>query len=259
MKTEKIMNRTIMSIAALAAAVCVIGAVKATSHAASAASNCGASCDTMKHRVAMSDVMNMPQMGTTSSTMTMGPHMTLSPARAAQPGDLQRANAVVAALRVTLSKYQDYRAAQADGYVQFLPNIKQPRYHFTNKSNALAAEFGFDASRPTSLIYAKDAAGFKLLGAMYTAPRSATPDQLDVRIPLSIARWHEHVDICWGPPGTDKSKYLGPGAQFGLLGSISTRNGCDAASGRFQPVLFNWLVHVYPFEIDPAKIWRVDM
>jgi hypothetical protein len=254
-----VMKRVVMSIAAITAAICVFGAVKASSHAATVPVSCGGSCDTAPHRVAMNDSMNMPQMGSASSDMAMGPHMKLSPARSAQPGDRERANAIVAGLRVTLSKYQDYHAAQADGYVQFLPNVKQPRYHFTNRSNALAAEFGFDAARPTSLIYEADGAGYKLLGAMYTAPRVAAPDQLNSRIPLSVARWHQHVDICWGPRGTDKSTYLGPAARFGLLGSISTQTACDAAGGRFQPVLFNWMVHVYPFETDPAKIWRVDM
>jgi hypothetical protein len=259
LKAEVIVKRVVISIAAVAAAVCVFGAVKASSHTTNPVAGCGTSCDTAQHRVAMNNTMNMPQMGAATSDMTMGPHMTLTTVRAAHPGDQQRANAVVATLRETLAKYQDYRAARADGYVQFLPNIKQPRYHFTNRSNALAAELGFDATRPTSLLYAKDGDGYKLLGAMYTAPRAATPDQLDARIPLSIARWHQHVDICWGPPGTDKSNYLVPGARFGLLGSISTRTACDAARGRFQPVLFNWMVHVYPFETDPAKVWRVDM
>jgi hypothetical protein len=207
----------------------------------------------------MADSMNMPQMGSTSSDMAMGPHMKLSPVRPVQPGDVERANAVVSTLRAVLSKYSDFHAAQADGYKQFLPNVKQPRYHFTSWVNALGAERSFDAARPTSLIYEKDGDGYKLLGAMYTAPRSYTPDQLDARLPLSIARWHQHVDICWGPQGTDKSRYIGPGAQFGLLGSIDTQTACDAAGGRFQPVLFNWMVHVYPFETDPAKIWRVDM
>ena len=253
------MNRVVVSIAALAAALCLFGAVKASSHAAVAPAACGGSCDMSKHQVAMDDSMNMPQAGDRSSGTAMGPHMKLSPTRPLQPGDQARANSVVATLRTTLAKYQNYRVAEADGFVQFLPNVKQPRYHFTNKSNAMAAERGFDATRPTSLLYEKDGDGFKLVGAMYTAPRAATPDQLDARLPLSIARWHQHVNICWGPPGTIKSQYLGPGARFGLLGSISTQTACDAASGRFQPVLFNWMVHIYPFETDPARMWRVDM
>jgi len=253
------MRRVIIPIAAIVAVVFILGAVKASSHAATAAASCSSTCNVAQHRVAMANPMSMPQMGSTASDQTMGPHMTLTPVRTSRPGDQARADSVVAALRTVLSKYQDYRVAQADGYEQFLPNVKQPRYHFTNRTNALAAEHGFDPTRPTSLLYDKAANGYTLVGAMYTAPRNFTADQLDARIPLSIARWHQHVNICWGPLGTDKSRYLGPGAQFGLLGSISTQAACDNAGGRFQPVLFNWMVHVYPFETDPAKVWRVDM
>jgi hypothetical protein len=253
------MRPAVISIAAIAAALCVLGAIKASSRAATSASPCSITCNVAQHRVAMGDSMSMPPMGSASTDMTMGPHMKLSPTRAVQPGDAERANAVVTTLRATLSKYQDYRVAQADGYKQFLPNLKQPRYHFTSRANAMAAELAFDPTRPTSLLYDRNGDTFKLVGAMYTAPRNATPDQLEARLPLSIARWHQHVDICWGPAGTAKSKYFGSNAQFGLLGSIDTQSACDATGGRFQPVIYNWMVHVYPFETDPAKIWRVDM
>jgi hypothetical protein len=253
------MRHVIISIAAIAAAVFVVGAVKASSHAATAAPSCDSTCNVAQHRVAMADPMSMPPMGSSASAQSMGPHMTLSPLRTIRPGDQARADAIVATLKTVLAKYKDYRVAQADGYEQFLSNIKQPRYHFTNRANAMAAEQGFDPTRPTSLLYDKTGDSYTLVGAMYTAPRKFTADQLDVRIPLSIARWHQHTNICWGPLGTDKSRYLGPGAEFGLLGSISTQAGCDAAGGRFQPVLFNWMVHVYPFETEPSRIWRVDM
>src|ERR1700680_633820 len=123
---EKGMRPVVISLAAIAVAMCVLGAIKASSRAATGASPCSSTCDVAQHRVAMTDSMNMPQMGSSASDMTMGPHMKLSPARAVRPGGVQRANAVVATLRVTLSKYQDYRVAQADGYKQFLPNVKQP-------------------------------------------------------------------------------------------------------------------------------------
>ena len=28
-----------------------------------------------------------------------------------------------------------------------------------------------------------------------------------------------------------------------------------ASGGIFHPVIFGWMVHVYPFERDPAKTW----
>jgi hypothetical protein len=44
--------------------------------------------------------------------------------------------------------------------------------------------------------------------------------------------------------------------EFGLTGSIATKGGCDAAGGRFYPVIFGWMVHVYPFESSRQKIWE---
>jgi hypothetical protein len=211
------MRHIIISVAAIAAAVFVVGAVKASSHAATATPSCNSTCNVAQHRVAMADPMNMPPMGSVKPDQTMGPHMTLTPVRSARPDDQARADAVVATLRTVLAKYMDYRVAQADGYKQFLPNIKQPRYHFTNRANAMAAEQGFDPTRPTSLLYDKTGDSYTLVGAMYTATRNFTAAQLDARIPLSMARWQQHVNICWWPLGTDKSRYLGPGAEFGLL------------------------------------------
>ena len=36
--------------------------------------------------------------------------------------------------------------------------------------------------------------------------------------------------------------------KFGLKGSIATEDACSAAGGRFHPVVFGWMVHVYPYE-----------
>ncbi len=30
------------------------------------------------------------------------------------------------------------------------------------------------------------------------------------------------------------------------------------AGGTFHPVIFNWMVHVYPFETEQANIWSVE-
>jgi hypothetical protein len=88
---------------------------------------------------------------------------------------------------------------------------------------------------------------------MYTAPKRLTEDQLNERIPLSIAHWHEHVNLCLPPKGVG----IGQAdlTQFGLRGAIATQDACDAAGGRWMPIVFNWMVHVYPYETDPAKIW----
>ncbi|HEY7993691.1 MAG TPA: hypothetical protein VID24_05750, partial [Candidatus Eremiobacteraceae bacterium] len=110
---------------------------------------------------------------------------------------------------------------------------------------------------PTSLLYERTSDGYKLIGAMYTAPRAATLADLDARVPLSVAHWHEHVNFCKGPPGSTRDDYLGPHARFGLEGSIATADACSAAGGTFIPVIFNWMVHVYPYERNTTDVWKV--
>jgi len=188
----------------------------------------------------------------------MALHMTMTSLRPIKPGDQQRADAIVAAAKEAMAPYQDYRKALADGYRIFLPNIPQPLYHFTKYENGREAAQHFDPLKPTSLLYTKNAdGGYTLIGAMYTDRVTASESELDQRIPLSIARWHQHTNFCKAPAG-EWAGYFGPNAKFGLLGSINTREACDAAGGTFIPHVFGWMVHVYPYEKDPSKVWSVD-
>jgi len=43
--------------------------------------------------------------------------------------------------------------------------------------------------------------------------------------------------------------------QFGFKGTIATESECQQAGGRFVPQAGGWMIHVYPFESTPAKIW----
>jgi hypothetical protein len=92
---------------------------------------------------------------------------------------------------------------------------------------------------------------------MYTAAKGASEDDLNSRVPLSIAQWHRHVNLCM-PPGDKKSEANGPNAKFGLAGSIASQDACDAAGGKFIPQIFGWMVHVYPFEKNPEDVWSVE-
>lgn len=194
--------------------------------------------------------------------MNMGPHMKMTELRQPKPGDAARAEQVVEAARKVAEKYKDYHLALADGFRIFLPNIPQPMYHFTNYEYGREAAAAFNPEHPTSLLYEKHGEDYKLIGVMYTAPKRFTEDDLDARIPLSVAQWHEHVNFCKAPadmPRAEKwQKMLGPNAEFGLKGSIHTQEACDAAGGTFLPVVFNWMVHVYPLEKDQASIWSVE-
>jgi hypothetical protein len=181
-------------------------------------------------------------------------HMTLTAMRAQTPEDVQRAKEIVAELRAGIERYKDYHAALNDGYKIFLPNLPLPEYHFTNYWNGFMEALTFDPARPTSLLYKKTATGYELVGAMFTMPKRATEEQLNARVPLSIAMWHLHTNLCMPPKdrlrGADWSK-------FGLRGSIATEDACDAAGGRFRPVIFGWMVHVYPYEDSFDKIFAM--
>lgn len=185
-------------------------------------------------------------------------HMYMTTLRPLQAGDRQKADAVVVAAREAMEPYRDYRNSLADGYRIFLPNIPQPQYHFTKAENGREAALRFDPLKPTSLLYRKNAdGGYTLVGAMYTDRLSASEDELNSRIPLSVARWHQHVNFCKAPVG-QWAAYFGPTAKFGMLGSINTREDCEAAGGTFIPHVLGWMVHVYPYETDSKKVWSVD-
>ena len=154
----------------------------------------------------------------------------------------------------------DVKVAEADGFKQFAPQVKNQRvYHFTRNWNAVKAAFSFDPAEPTSLLYTKDASGnFVLTGAMYTAPRRASEDDLNARVPLSIARWHEHVNICIPKRGdAERWKEMKDGKMlFGPAGTIVTEAECNAAGGRWLEHLFGWMVHANVFASDDlGQIW----
>lgn len=187
----------------------------------------------------------------------MGPHMHMSTLRGSKPGDDQKAQNVVDQAREALEKYKDYNVALADGFKIFLPNVPQKMYHFTSWGNAVGEAFRFDPTKPTSLLYEKKGNDYKLIGAMYTAPNRFTEDRLNERIPLSVAQWHQHVNMCRPPKGRE-IEMLGKNPRFGLAGSISSKEECDAAGGAFMPHVFGWMVHMYPWEKTPDAIWSVE-
>jgi hypothetical protein len=212
----------------------------------------------------MHDMPGMDGDGTASAMhsmesrhMDMGPHMKMTAVRSLQPGDQAKADQIVQAARVAAEKYKDYKIALDDGFKIFLPNVPQKQYHFTNYRYAFEARNHFDPSRPTSLLYEKNGDGYKLIGVMYTDKKDATEDELNSRVPLSIAQWHAHVNLCL-PPRDKKEDVLPQSTKFGLRGSIATKEDCDAAGGKFYPQIFGWMVHVYPSEQKPEDIWSVE-
>jgi hypothetical protein len=193
--------------------------------------------------------MNAATQMMSSHHMDMGPHMKMTELRPLQKGDERRAAQIVEDAREVMQKYQDYHVALNDGFKIFLPNVPQKQYHFTNNWYGFEAAFRFNPEHPTSLLYDKTPDGYKLAGVMYTAPAKASQDELNERIPLSIAQWHQHVNFCF-PPKDRNAEMWQKNPKFGMAGSISTKEACDAAGGKFVPRVFGWMVHVYPNDKD---------
>jgi hypothetical protein len=195
-----------------------------------------------------------------SQSMGQGAHMTLTPTRMPTLADSIRAAAVADTLRRAIAKYADVRVAEADGFRRFAPGIKnQPVFHYTRFSWAVGSRITFDPAKPTSLLYRQEPDGsLRLIGAMYTAPGRASLDELDHRVPLSIARWHLHTNICIPSLGqrrrwTERRNGM---PVFGPKSPIATRAACDAVGGHFLPQLFGWMVHANVLEgSDPATVW----
>jgi hypothetical protein len=185
----------------------------------------------------------------------MALHMAYTDLRPANDADKMRAAAIVTDLQRALAKYKDYHVAEADGFKPFHPEFKQQKVvHFTKNWYGLKAAFTFNPSEPTSLLYERTPdGGYKLIGAMYTDHKGATLEQLNERVPLSVARWHRHINFCIPARGTDMK--TADWTKFGPNGSIATKEACDAAGGRFYPQVFGWMVHVYPWETNPQLVW----
>jgi hypothetical protein len=216
--------------------------------------------------------------------LMIGAHMTMTPSRPETAADAQRGEQIIATMRRVLMKYQDSDAAVAAGYIPFMPTVPQDVYHFANRDYTVDEYRGdVNLERPGSLLYEKKTfGGYKLVGAMYSAPASYTLDQLNAIIPLSLTHWHEHTNICLPAGITEEDVMNGkihvrPTAaqnpmgfrassdlrarfgymadpRFGFTGTISTESDCETAGGSFHPRIFGWMVHVYPFQSDDLKV-----
>lgn len=183
-------------------------------------------------------------------------HLRLTPLRPTATGDSARAAQVLALMRTELAKYRDIRVAQDDGFRQYIPAGNAPVQHFTKLRWAFQSRHGLDPARPTSLLYQRAADGsLTLVGAMFTAPPQTSDDELDARLPLSVTRWHQHINWCL--PGGSLAEARRRWREtkdgqplFGPKSPIATAAACTAVGGRFRPRLFGWMVHVMAFAGD---------
>ena len=201
--------------------------------------------------------MDGMMMSMDDSTIATG-HLVLTPHWEEQPGDRERAERLVTEARAALQKYQDLTLAERDGYHRFAPMVKRQRvYHYSNRTNAFKARRTFDPAAPTALLYQPSSDGsLKLIGAMYTAPADLSLEELNQRIPLSIAQWHEHSNLCL-PPGMSR-RDTSPPVPLSMKwrgGPLTTEEACTAAGGEFRRGMRAWMVHVNMFE-EGERVWE---
>ena len=174
----------------------------------------------------------------------MALHVEYTALRPENDADKARGAALVTDLRDALAKYQDYHVAEADGFAPFAPESKVPVVRFWKHSSSLKPAVTFDPGEPYSLLYQPTpGGGYKLIGATYVSEKGASEDQLNRHVPLSVARRSRDVNLCRPALGTDAKT-----TDWTKLDSIATRQACDAAGGRFIPLLSDWTVEVHPWE-----------
>ena len=162
----------------------------------------------------------------------LGPHMKWTELRTANADDTGRADQIVQTLRQTLAKYKDYRVTIDDEYAPLHPDRTPKYYHFANKQRRFQAKVRFQPAEPIALLYRKTGDGYELEGAMYTAPKGMSDDQLNERVPLSVAQWHAHVNLCFQPDGSRRRITR---KQLGFKETIATESEYQQAGKRFVP------------------------
>lgn len=178
-------------------------------------------------------------------------HMAMTPMHGPQTGDRERAAAVVAVAKSVLQRFPTVESAVAAGYNKFLPLSTLPVEHYVNGKRLSDEQAGrIDPAQPSSLLFERTAHGLKPIAVMYLAPPEATEAQLDAVVPLSVTRWHRHVDLCFAP-GDDLQQKLSDDPRFGFAGTVVGETACHAAGGTWMPAYLGWMVHVWPNERNP--------
>jgi hypothetical protein len=176
-------------------------------------------------------------------------HTRMSERREVVPQDeMAHTQRLLAILRRELVRYRDPAAAERDGYRKEGEDVPVGSLkHFFKYENFARNHDHLDPEAPAAILYRRTASGFELAGVMFTAPISASMNELDARIPLALGHWHSHRNICVPHKGSPPLRTHAERAPFGFEGSITTRTACDAAGGVFLDNVYGWMTHVYPY------------
>ena len=188
--------------------------------------------------------------------------MYMTSMRDRSPEDVARAGDIVTKLREK-SKIYDHHVAPNEGFRIFIPNVPQPEYHLTSYKNGSApceARFTGDPTRPTSLLYEKSQRA-TIWSARCTRCRSArrkiqlgNERRAAERFDVGICKPHQ-ICVCRRAVMTAECRL----DEVWFARNDRVERFCDAAGGRFSPVIFGWMVHVYPYEDSLDKIFAMHM
>ena len=156
--------------------------------------------------------------------------------------DLKSTVEALDAARAATEKYQDVRAAEADGYRAIGTDVSGMGIHYFKPGMR-----GFDVTHPPFLLYEPDESapkGLGLVGVAYLFSGPVGPDGQPVGAPFprALAAWHKHYDICL--------------VANQPVEMFSDAADCERQGGRFiaeSP----WMVHAWIWKDSPAGVFSM--
>jgi hypothetical protein len=165
----------------------------------------------------------------------------------ATPAQAAAAAQLYAATELAIAPYRDWHVAWAAGFRPEGPT-NTPSTHWISKRN-VDAGYVLDPGHPQGLVYANSGHGPVLLGAMFEMKRIGQfgPDPGGPLTP-----WHEHLNVCFTPFGTE----------FSLMSPLAV---CPLGSIDISapPMLHVWIVRnpqggQFAIDIDPKVVSQID-
>jgi hypothetical protein len=178
-----------------------------------------------------------------SSGATM-PHPSHANGAALTYAELKNTATELERARQATAKYQDVRAAEADGYQRVGGDMPGMGIHYV-----LTMEPDrFDIEKPPILLYVKNSApqgGYSLVGVgfFWNAPEGPDGQPLNSPFPKSLAVWHRHENIC-------------------VLPHLENPHGLSESQCREQGGHFiaktQWLVHAWIWKDNPTGVFSAE-
>jgi hypothetical protein len=154
--------------------------------------------------------------------------------------ELQQTTDQLAAARRATAKYQDVRAAEADGYRAIGPNVPGMGIHYVRRATSTA----FSINEPPILLYEKDpeTASLRLVGVSYlvVAPSGVNGQPVTSPFPKALASWHKHNNVCVLPDNSASVEL--------------TEAQCTGRGGRFTAET-SWMVHAWIWKDSPTGVF----